>query len=131
MNRDRFDTDSSGALYLRAPGAPTVREVYSRTFERIETGAELRATIRAGAYAWPGGYPMYFLTDDGATLCFDCARSELRSITQSIRGKHRDGWRVVGTFIHWEGAPETCAHCGADCESAYGDPNAPDSDDAE
>ena len=24
---------------------------------------------KANAYAWPGGYPVYFITSDGASLC--------------------------------------------------------------
>jgi hypothetical protein len=90
------------------------REVYARHYREIRNGAELRASIRAGAYAWPGGYALAFLASDGGAICFDCARRELRSITWSIRHRVSDGWRIVGIA----GEHETdeachCDHCGA------------------
>jgi len=36
---------------------------------RIESISDFRAAIRNGAYAWPGGYPMFFvMADGGATV---------------------------------------------------------------
>lgn len=88
----------------------------------IKTGLEYRETLRAGPYAWPGGYPLILVCDDGAALCFDCGRSETRQVIRAIRDKRRDGWRVIGVAIHWEGPDEECAHCGRAIPSAYGDP---------
>ena len=31
-------------------------------------------------YAWPGGYPMYAVTDDGGVICRFCAEEERESI---------------------------------------------------
>jgi hypothetical protein len=63
-----FFTSHDGAL-CRTHGAPiTVREHYAHTHQTIDTGREFRETLRAGAYAWPGGYPLYFITSDGAAL---------------------------------------------------------------
>lgn len=90
------------------------REVYARHYREIRTGAELRASIRAGAYAWPGGYALAFYADDGGAICFDCARRELRNIVWSIRNLVSDGWRIVGLIgEHETGTPCDCAHCGA------------------
>jgi hypothetical protein len=59
------------------------------------------------AYAWPGGYPIIYVTDDADILCADCAAKE--------------GDKFLAD-IHYEGPPEYCADCGKEIESAYGDP---------
>lgn len=87
---------------------------------KIDSGLQFRQTLRAGPYAWPGGYPILLICDDGGVLCFDCARSEARQIIRSIRDRVNDGWRVIGSDIHWEGPDEYCAHCGKAIPSAYG-----------
>ena len=88
--------------------------------ESIDTGLQFRETLRAGPYAWPGGYPLALLADDGESLCFDCAKDNARQIIRSIRDRSRDGWQIVGCFVHWEGEPLQCAHCGKAIPSAYG-----------
>lgn len=70
-------------------------------------------------YAWPGGYPTFFITSDGAPLCHDCARKQGRSITSSIRDNSRDGWKVEAQDVNWEDSDLTCDHCGKHIESAY------------
>src|SRR5262245_57973103 len=111
-----FCSSTDGALYdtrLAAwSKAAPLRAVFSRHCRSIDTAAEFKATLRAGPYAWPGGYPLYLLTSDGAALCFDCGRREIRQILPAIRERLRDGWRVVGCDID-EGS-ETglyCEHC--------------------
>ena len=97
-----------------------IRPGFSRTHETIQTGLQLRATLRAGEYAWPGGYQMALSTSDGETLCYSCGRAEFPQIARAIRDRSRCGWRVVGSFIHWEGEPLQCAHCNRSIPSAYG-----------
>lgn len=99
-----------------------IRAIYSRTFGRITNTLELRATLRAGAYAWPGGYPLYFLTSDGAALSFDTVRAEYAQVSRAIREGSRDGWRVIGCEINYEDPGLTCEHSGRPIESAYGVP---------
>ena len=73
-----------------------------------------KAPLRAGPYAWPGGYPLAFLTHDGACLCFKCGREEFKQIADSIREKHSDGWRVVACDIMYgEESDDSCDHCAA------------------
>lgn len=74
------------------------------------------------SYAWPGGYPLYYVTSDGGALCPDCVNREIEQIDQSTRGHARDGWALEGFGIHYEGAPIVCDHCGKEIESAYGIP---------
>jgi hypothetical protein len=87
----------------------------------INSISDFRKAIRNGEYAWPGGYPCYFITSDGAALSFDAVRRELRSILESIASKASDGWRIVALEINWEDAALYCEHTGQKIESAYGD----------
>lgn len=73
------------------------------------------------AYAWPGGYPIVYVMDDGEVLCPDCANGKNGS-DASVGADAGSGWRIKGYQIHWEGEPEHCAHCNAEIPSAYGIP---------
>lgn len=70
---------------------------------------------RLPGIAWPGGYPIIYITKDGSTVCSECANKD---VDQSQE--------VVGYSIFHEGAPESCDDCGTLVESAYGDPDAED-----
>lgn len=85
--------------------------------------SDFRRDTRNGPYAWPGGYPIYFITSDGGALSFASAKQERRNILESIRdgenGWPADGWRVVGCDINWEDGALFCDHSGERIESAY------------
>lgn len=72
---------------------------------------EIKRLIRA-KFAWPGGYEIYLVTDDGGVLCCECARKEYRQILYSRWNSIRDGWNVVGygTADQHDGLL-TCDHC--------------------
>ena len=58
-------------------------------------------------------------------LCPDCVNKEIAEIDQARTDSHygrSSGWFVDGVDIHYEGPPKICDHCGAEIESAYGDP---------
>jgi hypothetical protein len=77
-------------------------------------------------YAFPGGYEFHYLTADGGALCHGCANRENGSIAStgpSPDGIEDDQWRIVNRFIHWEGPPIHCDHCGREIASEYGDPD--------
>jgi len=63
-------------------------------------------------YAWPGGYPLYYLDANGDVLCPDCANAN---------DEYNAPLAAAG--IHWEGPAMHCDHCGAAIASAYGDPD--------
>ncbi len=120
-----FVSSTDGHLYdTRKPEwhkhAP-LRKDYCRTFETIDNSRELRATIRNGGYAWPGGYQLYFITTDGEALCFDCVRSEYYQCAYSVRHKINDGWRIIGCTTNDEDPNLYCAHCNRRIPSSYGD----------
>lgn len=118
-----FISDCDGSLHdTRRPGwsETPLRKCYKRTHCRIKTGAQLRATLRAGAFTWPGGYPLYFVTSDGGALAFDSVRDNLRSVLDSIRTECNDGWRVVACKVNYEDEYLYDDHTGRKIESAYG-----------
>ena len=84
------------------------------------TVSDFRRDIRA-PYAWPGGYPRYFLCSDGEALSFATAEENRRAILESIRDQSGDGWRVIACPINWEDSELRCSHSGAPIESAYGE----------
>ncbi len=96
-----------------------LRENYCRTYGAIESVADLKATLRAGEHAWPGGYPLYFVTADGAALSFDSARKEFRQIADSISHGWSDGWRIVASAINYEDSELFCDHSGERIPAAY------------
>ena len=59
------------------------------------------------AFAFPGGYPMYYLDLTNSTLCAPCASEE-------------EGETFSG--INWEDDHMYCDECNTHIESAYGDP---------
>jgi len=71
--------------------------------------AELKAWLRQ-PYAWPGGYQIVAVMDDGECVCHKCARDNFFNMLSSTRHGVRSGWQFMGTTIVWEG-PEACAHC--------------------
>lgn len=77
---------------------------------------KLRDQLIESPYAWPGGYPMFAVTSDGAALCHRCCKSESRSIGSTYG---TDGWAIAGLAANWEDAELHCDHCGKRIESAY------------
>jgi hypothetical protein len=73
------------------------------------------------AYAFPGGYPIIYVTTDGEILCTKCATEDL---------SEGDGMlSVAGCDVFYEGQPEFCADCNVQIDSAYGDPETRDNGD--
>jgi hypothetical protein len=85
------------------------------------TTKQLKQQLRDGSFAWPGGYPLYFIADDGAALSFEAVTENIKSVIWSMRHKVSDGWRVIGCEVNWEDDSMTCAHTGELIGSAYGE----------
>ena len=84
----------------------------------VYTISDFRRDIRT-PYAWPGGYPRFFLCSDGGALSFEAAKSNRRLILESIRDEDNSGWRIVACDINWEDIELFCDHTGKRIESAY------------
>ncbi len=85
------------------------------------TSSDFRRAMRNGAYAWPGGYPLYFICADGKALSFASAKANRRLILSATHNRDDAQWRVVGVEINWENDSLYCADTGAKIESAYGE----------
>jgi hypothetical protein len=57
------------------------------------------------AYAWPGGYPVFYLDGENCVLCPKCANKEATAPT------------VYG--VNWEDPQLFCEECNECIESAY------------
>jgi len=69
------------------------------------------------AFAWPGGYPMFYLDKQGSTLCANCATKSLVDI------EFAEDFGATDCDVHWEGQPLICEECNCEIESAYGEPD--------
>lgn len=88
------------------------------------TTAQIKASLRAGKYAWPGGYPCYFVTCDGEPLSFEAVRTNYRVVCGVARAGKPNEWGVVGVYINYEDPAMFCAHTGLRIESAYAEDGA-------
>lgn len=90
---------------------------------QINTISDFRKAMRNGPYAWPGGYPLYFIMADGEALSFKSAKAERRYILEALRDGNEQrwfvDWRVVAVDVNWENPDLICAHSGDRIESAY------------
>lgn len=68
-------------------------------------------------FAWPGGYPIYYLAKDCEPICANCANKEEFLIADTDDKQ----WYIVAQKINWEDTSLQCAHCNKQIESAYGD----------
>ena len=84
------------------------------------TTEQFKADLEA-PYAWPGGYPRYFICADGEALSFKAAQENAGLILNAIDDNFRNDWKVIGCDINWEDADLYCAHSGERIESAYAD----------
>lgn len=88
----------------------------------INTVSDFRAAMRNGPYAWPGGYPCYFVCSDGEALSFAAAKENRRLIVEAIADRDKSsGWHVMGVDINYEDSALYCAHTNERIESAYGE----------
>ena len=64
---------------------------------------------RLPMFAWPGGYPIFYVDSGGNVVCPDCS-SELDDWAEHL---------IVGTDINYEDSGLYCDVCGKAIESAY------------
>ena len=69
-------------------------------------------------FAWPGGYPIVYLAEDGAGFCADCANQADAEP------------EITAADVFYEGPSTFCDGCGREIESAYGDPDAPEGEES-
>lgn len=67
-------------------------------------------------YAWPGGYPLYYVTKDGGCLCSKCANDNLE-----LTLGDDPQWKITLVDINYEDTSLYCDNCQKLVESAYGE----------
>jgi hypothetical protein len=83
--------------------------------QRDETG-------KLPAYAWPGGYPVFYICADNGVLCPNCANTEPQVLEADRHAeccRAFEQWRIVAGDVNWEDNCLTCDHCNQRIESAY------------
>lgn len=88
----------------------------------INTVRDLMQAVRQGRFTSVGCYPLFFLTDDGATLDPRTVREEIWRIARAVRDGAAGGWRVVAVDVNWEDPDMYDDHTGERIESAYAEP---------
>jgi hypothetical protein len=92
---------------------------------KIKNVKDFGEALKDGPYAWPGGYPLFFVTADGEALAFSTAWEERSIIVQALlNNDQRGGWYVIGTDINWEDPELMDDHTGKRIESAYAEDQA-------
>jgi hypothetical protein len=75
------------------------------------------------AFAWPGGYPIFYVFTDGGCICPECANENILEIDGANRGQGQrnshGGWAIDAHDVNWEDGELTCDHCHKRIESAY------------
>jgi hypothetical protein len=88
------------------------------TFHNVEALHKVKDAIR-NPFAWPGGYALVVLLDDGESIHVDCAKNNFAEIARSALGNYRDGWTPLDTFVNWEDNELCCASCNKRIISEY------------
>lgn len=69
------------------------------------------------AYAWPGGYPLYYMATDDGILCPACANA------YTPDRDNEEQLKPIVCDVNWEDTALTCENCDKLIESAYGEVN--------
>ena len=92
---------------------------------KISNKYQFLSILAEGPWAWPGGYPLFFVTSDGEALSFRSAECEQEAICEALTaGDSNNCWFVIGVEINYEDAELYCCHSGERIESAYAETNA-------
>jgi len=86
------------------------------------TLSQIKEQLRSGAFAFPGGYPKFFIMADSSVLSFESVLKEFKLICDAhIRKDLNSCWLVAGVDINWEDSNLFCEHSNKPIESAYGE----------
>ena len=87
---------------------------------------QVKALLRNGPYAWPGGYPMFFVCTDGEPMSFAAARQNWRQVV----GAHLPAaWSdksfgIAAVLVNWEDPELRCCVNDERIPSAYSEDEA-------
>ena len=69
------------------------------------------------AYAWPGGYPIFYMTEDAGVLCPPCVGENIDDCCDPDNSQYH----VAAHSANFENPTLFCDDCGKRIESAYAD----------
>lgn len=72
------------------------------------------------SYAFPGGYPIYYLCEDGGILCPTCANDNKALVAVAAQDNDKQ-WNIIAANVNYEDDTLYCDHCNKRIESAYND----------
>ncbi len=132
---DHLFSSEDGALYDTRQDdwntRPALRPNYRRTHAQVTNVADLKATLRAGEFAWPGGYQMFFVNRRGEALSFEGVRAHLAEVIEDMQSHAGAGLTGVGSIvaceINYEDTSLYCELTGKDIPAAY-EPDEEDED---
>lgn len=98
-----------------------------QAFKRVRRALKMEVNRKPlDAFAWPGGYPLFYIFTDGGVICPKCVNDNIAEIDAAIRGEHRHnshgGWAIDAADVNYEDDDMHCDHCHKPIESAYGSP---------
>jgi hypothetical protein len=120
-------TETTTSKVQAAPLSPRPSSL-AATVDSIEPGVSSMTIPRDENGLYPtytdlGGYPVFYLCDDGEDICPACANEH-----GHIKNPE-NGYRVVEFAVNWEDEHLHCDHCSARIESAYGEDKDDEDDD--
>ena len=89
--------------------------------QRILDAADLNETLETGLFTSVGGYPKFWIAEDGEALSYDAVIANKELILSAIKDGGDPQWNVTGCEINYEDASLVCAHTNKPIPSAYGD----------
>lgn len=92
-----------------------LRAGYSYTCECLVNNNELKAALRNGPYAWPGGYQMYMVDANGMPMSFEGAEKEFLR----FRGAEHTFEFPIYVSVNWENDELYCDITGERIPSCY------------
>jgi len=95
------------------------------------TVEDFKRELELGPYAWPGGYPRYFVMEDGEAMSFDFAKENLKLLCEAIEDESRNCWKIIAVDVNWEDPDLYCCSTNKRLESAYAEDEAPPKDEEE
>jgi hypothetical protein len=77
----------------------------------------LKDAVRMGNYNI-AGYPMFFITKHGCTICPNCVKRNFKQYLLDFRDNSFD--KLIAIEVNYECPDMSCEECGKDIPSAYG-----------
>jgi len=95
-----------------------------QAFKRVRKSLNMEVSRKPlDSFAWPGGYPVYYVFADGGCICPKCANDNIDDIDAANKGERRHnshgGWAIDAFDVNYEDVDLVCDHCHKPIEAAY------------